>query len=148
MGIHISPRSKSWFGSLRQGRPDLRLMRNRGCPDRQDVFNPVLPQLQRHATDSNRPLFSASLPRNLDERVDQFGEGTALGLGERPPQQYRRCGVCDLHSLPARQTPRPQRLFPGQFAASSRYNYVAPLDFFKQMFCSGQINRGDIVALG
>jgi hypothetical protein len=59
-------------------------MRSRGCPDRQNVFNPVLPQLHQDATDSNRPLFGASFPRNLDERVDQFGKGTALGLGKRP----------------------------------------------------------------
>jgi hypothetical protein len=84
MGLHISPKSKSQIWSLRQGRADLGLMRNRTCPDRQDVFNSVLPQLQRDATDSHRPLFSASFPRNLDERVDQFGEGTALGWGKHP----------------------------------------------------------------
>ena len=66
-------------------RPGIVLTRDCTRSDRQDVLDAVFPQFQGNTADDNRLLFSPRLPRNLEERADQSGDGAALSRRKPPP---------------------------------------------------------------
>jgi hypothetical protein len=66
-------------GSHLGGQASVKELSAAARPDRQNLFGPVLPQFEGNSSDGYTPVLRTGFSGDLNERVNQIGEGAALG---------------------------------------------------------------------